>query len=330
MDQQTRLEVIRELFEEGGTVDPLTVMNVLNTDTETLSEDFKTLIQEGYIVKVRAGQYRRKFDVEKYLSQALYEREKKTYNPDFLEEYTPNETFLLEKEDLEKREQHPESMSYSFWENMNEVETFFLETVYMLASIEGTEYSKWETEVFIKYGLIPKGMMYTETQKLWAIRQAVFHIITHSSDIDFMFKDFEDIHRILWKGRADDYILGKLRTFEQIIPDTTYLPITDEVHLELQMWVFLEKVRTIHNPYEQSFFLLVFISYLQPFSVANMELARIMSLIPLIQNQLAPLSWKYLEDGEFDVSMRGVYELCDVSLLQEIYMHKLIWGRTWD
>ena len=95
MEQSQRLDIIRQLFEDDSTIDALSVMNVLSTDTQTLSADFKVLLESGEIIRVGAGQYRKKFDVRKYLEQPLFEREKKGYNGDFVEDYVANRSSFL-------------------------------------------------------------------------------------------------------------------------------------------------------------------------------------------------------------------------------------------
>ncbi len=95
MEQSQRLDIMKQLFEDDSTIDALTVMNVLSTDTQTLSADFKVLLEAGVIIKVAPGQYRKAFDVRHYLEQPLTEREKKQYNGEFLEEYIPNTTYFL-------------------------------------------------------------------------------------------------------------------------------------------------------------------------------------------------------------------------------------------
>ena len=138
--------------------------------------------------------------------------------------------------------------------------------------------------------------------------------------IDFGFKDFEYIHQILAHSRLEDYHLGKLRNFEHIIPDTSYETISDEIQLEVQMSLFLEKLRHIEDPYEQSFFLLVFLIYLQPFQIINIEFAKLMALIPLILHSRAPILWSRVDAVELEFALRAIYELCDVSFLREIYL----------
>ncbi len=322
MEQSQRLDIMRQLFEDDSTIDALTVMNVLSTDTQTLSADFKVLLEAGEIIKVAPGQYRKAFDVRHYLEQPLTEREKKQYNGEFLEEYIPNTTYFLWTDAQKLINDETQYFEYSFWKNTENMEYFFLETIRALARSEWNLLSDTDILVLSRYWLEPHGYPYTEIQKIQSIKTALLYLINPNIHIDLWFKDFEYLHQVLGHSRLEDYHLGKLRSFEHIIPDTTYLPLTQEVQLEIQMSLFLEKLRHIENPYEQSFFLLVFLIYLQPFQIINIELAKLMSLIPLIKHSRAPLLWSQVDSHEFEFALRALYELCDVSFLREVYLRQ--------
>ena len=200
------------------------------------------------------------------------------------------------------------------------MEIFFLETMCALARSEGNLLTDTDILILTRYGLEPRGYPYTEIQKIQSIRIALMYLLHPATPLDFGFKDFEYLHQVLGHSRLEDYHLGKLRSFEYIIPDTTYIPLTEEVQLEVQMSLFLEKLKHIENPYEQSFFLLVFLIYLQPFQIINIELAKLMALIPLILHSRAPILWSRVDAVELEFALRAIYELCDVSFLREIYV----------
>lgn len=200
------------------------------------------------------------------------------------------------------------------------MEEFFLETIQSLARSEGNLLSDTDIQILTRYGLEPSGYPYTEIQKILSIKSALLYLLDKNTHIDLGFKDFEYLHQVLGHSRLEDYHLGKLRSFEHIIPDTTYLPLTQEVQLEVQMSLFLEKLKHIENPYEQSFFLLVFVIYLQPFQIINIELAKLMSIIPLIGHARAPILWSRVNAAEFEFALRALYELCDISFLRDLYV----------
>jgi hypothetical protein len=84
--------------------------------------------------------------------------------------------------------------------------------------------------------------------------------------------------------------------------------------------IFNEKLNRIYNPFEQSFFSLVQLSYLQAFEDANKRTARLVSNIPLVKNNLNPLSFADVERDAYVKALLGIYEMTDVSLLRDLYM----------
>jgi hypothetical protein len=90
--------------------------------------------------------------------------------------------------------------------------------------------------------------------------------------------------------------------------------------LQLQLERIVEKAALIENPYEQSLFLLVHISYLQAFEDVNKRTARLCANIPLITNNLVPLSFNDIEKDDYISAMIAIYELQDVRPLVDLYV----------
>jgi len=88
----------------------------------------------------------------------------------------------------------------------------------------------------------------------------------------------------------------------------------------LPIYLLIEKAAAIHDPFEQSFFLLVHIPYLQAFDDINKRTSRIASNIPLLKADLAPMSYLTMEDSAYIDGLIGIYELNNVSLLREAYI----------
>ena len=82
----------------------------------------------------------------------------------------------------------------------------------------------------------------------------------------------------------------------------------------------IEVGSAILDPFEQSFFLLVHIPYLQPFVDVNKRTSRLSSNIPLIRRNLVPLSFLDVPEQAYVDGVIGVYELKRVELLRDIYV----------
>jgi Fic family protein len=89
--------------------------------------------------------------------------------------------------------------------------------------------------------------------------------------------------------------------------------------IEEEFEIVITKAAEITDPFEQSFFLLVHIPYLQAFDDINKRTSRIASNVPLLKADLAPMSFLTLDDGAYIDGLIGIYELNNVALLREVY-----------
>jgi len=82
----------------------------------------------------------------------------------------------------------------------------------------------------------------------------------------------------------------------------------------------IEMANAIRDPFEQSFFLMVHIFYLQPFVDVNKRTSRLSSNIPLIRRNLVPLSFIDVPEQIYIDGLIGIYELNRVELLRDLYV----------
>ncbi len=76
----------------------------------------------------------------------------------------------------------------------------------------------------------------------------------------------------------------------------------------------------IEDPFEQSFFALVHLSYLQAFEDVNKRTARLVANIPLIKKNLKPLSFTDVNKEAYVQPLLGIYEKNDISLFLDLYL----------
>src|SRR5690606_34115962 len=101
---------------------------------------------------------------------------------------------------------------------------------------------------------------------------------------------------------------------------SSYRPLEDPIQIEEEFEVLIAKAAQIEDPFEQSFFLLVHIPYLQSFEDVNKRTSRIASNIPLLKAGLAPMSFLTMDDRDYIDGLIGIYELNNVSLLRDAYL----------
>jgi len=82
----------------------------------------------------------------------------------------------------------------------------------------------------------------------------------------------------------------------------------------------VDTAAAIHEPFEQAFFTLVQLPYLQPFEDVNKRVSRLAANIPLIQQNLCPLSFVDVPARAYVDGLLGVYELNRIELLRDVFV----------
>jgi len=84
---------------------------------------------------------------------------------------------------------------------------------------------------------------------------------------------------------------------------------------------FCEKANLINHPFEQAFFTMTFIPYLQPFQDGNKRTSRLAMNIPLLKNQLAPFSFADLRKRDYMFGMLAFYERGEHQFLANTFVN---------
>jgi Fic family protein len=82
----------------------------------------------------------------------------------------------------------------------------------------------------------------------------------------------------------------------------------------------LNLASAIKDPFEQSFFLSIHLPYLQPFQNVNKRVSRLAANIPLIRNNLKPLSFVDVPKSDYASGLLGVYELNRIELARDVFV----------
>jgi hypothetical protein len=112
---------------------------------------------------------------------------------------------------------------------------------------------------------------------------------------------------------------GRLRQGPVEISGTVYLPMAFPDHIQSAFHKMLKKASEIPDPFEQSFFIMVHLPYLQPFIDVNKRVSRLASNIPFIRHDLCPLSFIDIEEKAYMDGLIAIYELNLVDILREVY-----------
>jgi len=101
---------------------------------------------------------------------------------------------------------------------------------------------------------------------------------------------------------------------------SSYLPPAIPALIETLFDQILAKAGEIRDPYEQAFFAMVHLPYLQPFIDGNKRVSRLAANLPFFQRNLAPLSFVDVSETDYTDGMLAVYELNELAILREVFI----------
>jgi hypothetical protein len=156
-------------------------------------------------------------------------------------------------------------------------------------------------------------------------------ILNHKAAIEYLVHDAERVavdsetiialHAMLSDGLlADPMSCGGLRNRAVGIGGSVYGPIALPQRIEELFGIVLGIAAEIESPFEQAFFLMVHLPYLQPFEDVNKRVSRLAANIPLIKRNLSPLSFIDVPDQAYVDAILGVYELNRIELLRDVFV----------
>lgn len=187
--------------------------------------------------------------------------------------------------------------------------------------MEGNTYSILETEQLVRFGREATGKDRKEAVMILNHKEAIQYVVDNLAEITINKRDVISIHALLADGLlADPAMAGRLRRSSVAISHSSYKPLDIPSVIEEEFEILIEKAAAIADPFEQSFFLLVHIPYLQAFEDINKRTSRIAANVPLLKADLAPMSFLTMDDRAYIDGLLGVYELNNVSLLREAYI----------
>lgn len=261
--------------------------------------------------------------VRRHLRMSYERRKPVGYRQEFLDAYIPNKTFYLSEERRRNLREagtplRPPLPAGTYARRI--VEQLSIDLSWGSSRMEGNTYSLLETERLIRFGREAAGRDRKETIMILNHKEAIRHVVDHLDAISVSRRDLFDIHALLADSLlGDPSLTGRLRKMAVSITHSSYRPLDNPFLIAEEFEIVVQKAAAIADPFEQSFFLMVHIPYLQAFEDVNKRTSRIAANIPLLKNDLVPISFVTMDDQAYVDGLLGVYELNEVSLLGEAY-----------
>ena len=265
--------------------------------------------------------------VRAHLQTSYNRRRIALYRKEFVDCYVPDKSFYISEADRQRLHEAgrpvPPLLAGTYARRI--LERLLIDLSWASSRMEGNTYNILETERLIRFGEEASGKDRREAVMILNHKEAIQYVADHVANITISRPDIFGIHALLADGLlADPAMAGRLRRMPVGISHSSYHPLDDPYAIEEEYDVLVEKAAAITDPFEQSFFLLVHIPYLQAFDDINKRTSRITSNIPLLKAGLAPMSFLTMDDDAYIDGLIGIYELNNVSLLREIYVDSYI------
>lgn len=246
------------------------------------------------------------------------------YNADFLTAYVPNKTYYLPAGTRRELAQLGQIgiLDLPAGTYLRQIlDRLLIDLAWNSSRLEGNTYSRLETERLLARGENAAGKDTEETQMILNHKAAIEMLAEQAEEIGFNRYTTCSLHALLSDNLLrDSTACGRLRDQPVGITGTVFHPLEVPQMLEEYFMLIMAKAAAIRDPYEAGFFVMVHLPYLQPFEDVNKRVSRLAANIPLIQNNLCPLSFVDVESADYLGGLLAVYELNRIEYLRDVYV----------
>lgn len=263
-------------------------------------------------------------EIKRTVRQPIQNRNPVGYHRDFLDAYDPNTTFYLPeriRRQLAEIGRSPAGEQPAGTYALKIFNRLLIDLSWNSSRLEGNTYSLLETERLLELGEEAAGKDAREAQMLLNHKAAIEFLVGQAPETGLNKFTICNLHALLSDNLlADPQACGRLRSIPVGIGGTVYHPLEIPQLIEECFRKILTKATGINDPFEQAFFVLVHLPYLQPFEDVNKRVSRLSANIPLIRGNLCPLSFVDVPDKAYVDGIVAVYELNRIELLRDIFV----------
>ena len=269
-------------------------------------------------------------DVLDYVDQPLAARKPVGYQRDFLQAYEPNVTWYLPtplRRQLHNMGHTAQAGEPAGTYSRAILNRLLIDLSWASSQLEGNTYSRLDTRALIEHGQVAHGKAASETQMILnhktAIELLVESVERQGSESAAGFDRYTllNLHAALSENLlpnpADE---GRVRQHIVEIGKSVFRPLSVPQQIDEALAMLLTKASQIDDPFEQAFFMLVHVPYLQPFADINKRTSRLIANLPLFRANLCPLTFVDVPEAAYSRAIFGVYELTRVELLRDVFV----------
>jgi hypothetical protein len=263
-------------------------------------------------------------EIRAYVRQPVEARQPVGYDRDFLDRYRPNETFYLTEEDRKRlwavgKPQIEMAPAGTYAKQI--LSRLLIDLAWNSSRLEGNTYSLLDTRRLLNFGEEAEGRAHREAQMILNHKDAIEFLVATADEIGFNRYTILNLHALLANNLLPDpEAVGRLRHIIVGIERSTFHPLELPPLIEECFEQLLATAAAIEDAYEQAFFVMVQLPYLQPFDDVNKRVSRLAANIPLIKANLSPLSFTDVPSDIYSQATLGVYELKRIDLLKDVFI----------
>ena len=343
-------------FPEGASIEDITGALPITLPHRTLQRRLAQLVTEKRLIaegRARASRYRQPFAkaeshaspqafkaeqpretyipisseaeaIKRAVRETIHRRHPVGYDRTFLDRYRPNDTFYLPaatRQRLLESGRSPGGEQLAAGTYIRQIfGRLLIDLSWNSSRLEGNTYSLLETERLLELGESADGKDAKEAQMILNHKAAIEMLVDQAAETGFNRYTILNLHALLADNLLNPQACGRLRIVPVGVAQTVYYPLEVPQLIEECFQQFLDTAAAIQDPFEQAFFAMVQLPYLQPFEDVNKRVSRLAANLPLIRRNFCPLSFVDVPERAYVDGILGVYELNRVELLRDVFV----------
>ena len=263
-------------------------------------------------------------DILSYIDQPLMARKPVGYQRDLLDRYEPNSSFYLSlslRQQLHRLGRTTQLSQPAGTYSRSILNRLLIDLSWASSQLEGNTYSRLDTRELIEHGRVAQGKGAIETQMILNHKAAIELLVENIATVGFDRYTLMNLHAALAENLLPNPTdEGRVRRHAVDIGLSVYRPLSVPTQIEDALDILLDKAHRIEDPFEQAFFVMVQLPYLQPFADINKRCSRLAANLPLFRANLCPLTFLDVPEQAYSRAMLGVYEMTRIELLRDLFV----------
>ena len=265
------------------------------------------------------------FNPKTYFEIAPDERKIKNERFNFgVFEYLTNEIFSkIELEELDKKNlTYRESIKKLPLAILKkEYERLMIELSWKSAQIEGNTYSLIDTEILLLENKEAVGHSKEEAVMLLNHKNALAYIFENKEKLrKISLVDIENVHNLIVQNLG---VQGNIRKRPVGITGTRFRPLDNEYQIREAIENMLKVVNNEKmHPIAKALFLVLLISYIQPFEDGNKRTSRMLGNAALLAHGYCPLSYRSINEADYKKATLLFYEQNSALFFKELFVEQ--------